>query len=131
MNQLVIDSSVLTIAILITCLICMWMLRKSEKVYKGGSYALVFSNLVFLFIFLPIVLAIYYISPRKLKNFILLMASLIFYAWGEPTYVFLMLFSIAINYIFGLMVAIWTKSLSLTVIVGIVTMAIIRFIFGS
>ena len=66
---------------------------------------MVFSNLVFLFIFLPIVLAIYYISPRKLKNIILLIASLIFYAWGEPVYVFLMLISIAINYVFGLLVA--------------------------
>ena len=71
---------------------------------------MVFSNLVFLFIFLPIVLAIYYISPRKLKNIILLLASLIFYAWGEPTYVFLMLLSIAINYVFGLMVADKTKN---------------------
>ena len=66
---------------------------------------MVFSNLVFLFIFLPIVLAIYYISPRKLKNIILLIASLIFYAWGEPVYVFLMLISIVINYVFGLLVA--------------------------
>ena len=66
---------------------------------------MVFSNLVFLFIFLPIVLTVYYISPRKLKNIILLLASLVFYAWGEPTYVFLMLLSIAINYVFGLMVS--------------------------
>lgn len=66
---------------------------------------MVFSNLVFLFIFLPIVIAIYYISPRKIKNFILLIASLIFYAWGEPIYVFLMFASIIMNYIFGLLVA--------------------------
>lgn len=66
---------------------------------------MVFSNLVFLFLFLPIVLLTYFLSPRVLKNFILLIFSLFFYAWGEPKYVFLMLFSILINYIFGLLVA--------------------------
>ncbi|ANX13789.1 alginate O-acetyltransferase [Fictibacillus arsenicus] len=65
---------------------------------------MVFSNLVFLFMFLPIVLAAYFLLPRMFKNFILLLASLIFYAWGEPKYVILMLVSIVMNYIFGLMV---------------------------
>ncbi|WP_404322674.1 MBOAT family protein [Cytobacillus firmus] len=63
---------------------------------------MVFSNLVFLFAFLPIVLLTYFIAPRQLKNTILLIASLIFYAWGEPTYIFLMLISILLNYLFGL-----------------------------
>ena len=66
---------------------------------------MVFSNLVFLFLFLPIVLLTYFLSPKPLKNLILLIFSLIFYAWGEPKYVLLMLFSIFINYIFGLLVA--------------------------
>lgn len=66
---------------------------------------MVFSNLVFLFIFLPVVLALYFIAPKFLKNVILLIASLFFYAWGEPQYLFLMLFSIFLNYIFGLLVA--------------------------
>lgn len=65
---------------------------------------MVFSNLVFLFVFLPIVLVLYFLSPKWLKNVILLLASLFFYAWGEPKYVFLMLFSIVMNYIFGLLV---------------------------
>jgi alginate O-acetyltransferase complex protein AlgI len=64
-------------------------------------FVLVFSNLVFLFAFLPIVLFFYYIIKPELKNIFLLLASLIFYAWGEPQYVFLMLFSILINYLFG------------------------------
>lgn len=64
----------------------------------------VFSNLVFLFVFLPIVLFCYFIVGTKLKNLILLIASLIFYAWGEPKYVFLMLFSIVLNYTFGLLI---------------------------
>ncbi|SOC34874.1 MBOAT family O-acyltransferase [Ureibacillus acetophenoni] len=65
---------------------------------------MVFSNLVFIFAFLPIVLLVYFLVPKVLKNFILLIFSLFFYAWGEPIYVFLMLFSILINYIFGLLI---------------------------
>ena len=60
---------------------------------------MVFSSLNFLFLFLPIVLVLYFLSPRKIKNAILLVASLIFYAWGEPVYVVLMLFSILINFL--------------------------------
>lgn len=65
---------------------------------------MVFSSLVFLFVFFPITLISYYIAPYKMKNYILLIASLFFYAWGEPTYVFLMIGSILFNYIFGLQV---------------------------
>lgn len=50
---------------------------------------MVFSSLLFLFRFLPAVLILYYIAPRKLRNVILLLFSLFFYAWGEPKYVFL------------------------------------------
>lgn len=66
---------------------------------------MVFSNLVFLYVFLPIVLLVYFIVPRGLKNTILLIASLFFYSWGEPSYVVLMILSIVINYIIGLLVA--------------------------
>ncbi|MDK2562911.1 MBOAT family O-acyltransferase [Romboutsia sedimentorum] len=66
---------------------------------------MIFSSLVFLFLFLPIVLIFYYLVNQKLKNIVLLIASLFFYAWGEPKYVFLMLGSIFFNYIFGLKVA--------------------------
>ncbi len=64
---------------------------------------MVFSDSVFICIFLPIVLAGYYICPKRLRNSFLLLVSLVFYAWGEPKYVFLMMFSIAINYAFGLL----------------------------
>ena len=63
---------------------------------------MVFSSPVFLFLFLPLVLGLYYLFPRKTQNQILLLASLFFYAWGEVYYVLLMLFSIGINYGFGL-----------------------------
>lgn len=65
---------------------------------------MVFSSLVFLFVFLPLLLVFYSLAPKRLKNFLLLLASLIFYAWGEPVYVLLMIFSIIINYSFGLLI---------------------------
>ena len=64
---------------------------------------MIFSSLTFLLIFLPITLLLYYIVPKKAKNFILLLCSLIFYAWGEPVYILLMLYSIFLNYICGRM----------------------------
>ncbi len=66
---------------------------------------MVFSSIVFLFYFLIPVLIIYYILPKEsAKNVFLFAASLIFYAWGEPKYVFLMLFSVVFNYLSGLAV---------------------------
>lgn len=65
---------------------------------------MVFSSLTFISVFLPIVFLIYTIVPGKqLKNIILLIASLLFYAYGEPVYVLLMIASILLNYIFGLL----------------------------
>ena len=65
---------------------------------------MVFSSMLFLWIFLPLVLAAYYISPRKIRNGILVFFSLLFYAWGEPLYVFLMLFSVAVNFTGGILI---------------------------
>ena len=65
---------------------------------------MVFSSLVFLFVFIPIVLVLYYLSGKKYRNYLLLLASLFFYAWGEPTYVVIMLVSIGANYLCGLLV---------------------------
>ena len=66
---------------------------------------MLFSSIVFLFTFLPIILILYYLVPRPMKNVILLFGSLLFYAWGEPVYIFLMIFSIMFNYICGLDIA--------------------------
>ncbi|MGM9977361.1 MAG: MBOAT family O-acyltransferase [Clostridium sp.] len=63
---------------------------------------MIFSSIIFIFTFLPIVLAIYYISPKKFRNFVLLIASLVFYAWGEPIYIFLMIFTTIFNYLMAL-----------------------------
>lgn len=63
---------------------------------------MVFSSLIFLFIFLPIFLGIYFLVPKKFKNLILFLFSLVFYAWGEPIYVVIMLFSTVYDYTIGL-----------------------------
>lgn len=62
---------------------------------------MVFSSIPFLFFFLPFFLLLYYLLPFKYKNIILLIFSLIFYTWGEPIYIFLMLFSTFVDYING------------------------------
>ena len=62
---------------------------------------MLFSSITFLFMFLPIVMAVYYLVPNGAKNIVLLLASLFFYAWGEPVYVVLMILSIVLNYFCG------------------------------
>ena len=68
----------------------------------GLKANMVFSNLVFLCVFLPLTIILYYVVPKPLKNYLLLTASIIFYSWGEPQYIFLMMLSIIMNYFFGL-----------------------------
>ncbi len=65
---------------------------------------MLFSSVTFLFYFLPVVMALYFISPVRLKNGVLLLASLFFYGWGEPRYLAFMLLSITQGYIFGLLI---------------------------
>lgn len=64
---------------------------------------MVFSSLTFLFLFLPVTLILYYVFPSvTVKNVVILVASLFFYAWGEPVYVILMMLSILLNFYLGL-----------------------------
>ena len=62
---------------------------------------MVFSSLEFLFLYLAVTLPLYFIVPFKYRNIVLLIVSLIFYGWGEPVYVFLMMFSILVDYTCG------------------------------
>lgn len=62
---------------------------------------MVFSSLEFIFVFLASVLAVYYLVPPKARNIVLLLFSLVFYGWGEPVYVFLMIATITVDYICG------------------------------
>ncbi|CAM2077841.1 MAG: MBOAT family O-acyltransferase [uncultured Clostridium sp.] len=71
---------------------------------------MVFSSLIFIFIFLPLVLVSYYIAPRRLRNTVILLASLLFYAWGEPTYIILIIISILINYLGALLIRVHIKN---------------------
>ncbi len=62
---------------------------------------MVFSSVLFLFYFLPAALLLYFITPRKYRNFVLLLVSLFFYSWGEPKYILIMLFSSVLDYTCG------------------------------
>ncbi len=62
---------------------------------------MVFSSITFLFRFIPIFMILYFAAPRRMKNVILFLGSLVFYAWGEPVYVLLMLFSTVSDYVHG------------------------------
>lgn len=83
---------------------------------------MVFSSSVFLFVFLPLVLLIYYLLKVEYRNFYLLASSLLFYAWGEPRFVFVIILSILINYLFGIIVhylqdrsSLWTNRIVLLI----------------
>ena len=67
-----------------------------------GNLIMVFSTSIFIYLFLPITLLIYYITPKKGKNLIILLSGLLFYSWGEPIYVIVMLISTMIDYFAGL-----------------------------
>ncbi len=65
---------------------------------------MVFSSFVFLLVFFLVVMALYFLVPRRIRNLVLLLASLLFYAWGEPVYVSIMLFSTVFDYTNGLLI---------------------------
>lgn len=83
---------------------------------------MLFSSLPFLYYFLPVTVALYLIAPKRLKNAVLLLASLVFYAWGEPRYILLMAVSILLGYGFGLLLerrrSRWLLAASLVIPIG-------------
>lgn len=94
---------------------------------------MLFSSISFLYYFLPAVLLVYFLVPRKLKNTVLLLASLFFYGWGEPKYLLLMLFSIVLFYFCGLAIG-KAKSqrakksfLTLSVVVSLLLLGIFKY----
>ena len=94
---------------------------------------MLFSSIPFLFYFLPLVLIVYFAVPRVLKNSVLLLASLVFYAWGEPKYVFLMIASILLFYLCGLAIGTaktkaWKKTwLVVSVVVSLSLLAVFKY----
>lgn len=89
---------------------------------------MVFSTIIFLCVFLPIVIIGYYLVPKPAKNMFLLICSLFFYAWGEPVYVLIMLASIAYNYLFGMFIA-NTRQDKLWMIISVVVNLLVLGIF--
>ncbi|MCI5480944.1 MAG: MBOAT family protein [Lachnospiraceae bacterium] len=74
---------------------------------------MVFSSVIFLWVLLPVILGCYYLSPRPFRNGLLMVFSLFFYAWGEPTYILLMVVSVLLNYVFGILLETVGKKKSL------------------
>lgn len=106
----------------------------SASILERIGTQMLFSSSIFLYMFLPTVLAIYYIPlrfSRALQNAFLLAASLFFYAWGEPSFVLVMMLSVIANYIFGLLVEKNKDSSTGKLVVGIsvVFNLVILFIF--
>ena len=89
---------------------------------------MVFSTIIFLCVFLPIVIIGYYLVPKPAKNMFLLICSLFFYAWGEPVYVLIMLASIAYNYLFGMFIA-NTRQDKLWMIISVVVNLLVLGVF--
>ncbi len=85
---------------------------------------MVFSSSLFLFAFLPLVLALYFISHTKIKNYVLLVASLIFYAWGEPSFVFVMIGVVAVDYISAILIEKYLEKIRVRQVILIITIAI-------
>ncbi|MFJ5563189.1 MBOAT family O-acyltransferase [Lysinibacillus xylanilyticus] len=75
---------------------------------------MVFSSLIFVFVFLPLAILLYYISPKILRNFVLFVVSLIFYAWGEPVYIVIMIFSTLFDYVNGVLIDKYRSHKSIT-----------------
>ena len=65
---------------------------------------MVFSSNEFLFLYLPLSLILYFISPMKYRNLVLFAVSLIFYGWEKPIYLLIMIFVIIVNYVFGYLI---------------------------
>lgn len=90
---------------------------------------MVFSSILFIFFFLPCFLLLYFLVPKKLKNTILLIFSLIFYAWGEPVYIILMIISSLINYLLALILNKSQKKIYLiiSIILNILILGIFKY----
>ena len=90
---------------------------------------MLFSSVTFLFCFLPFVIIVYYLINPVLRNFFLLAASLFFYAWGEPTYLLVMLGIISLNYLIGILISKFEKFKKIFLILGIISNLGVLFFF--
>ena len=81
---------------------------------------MVFSSITFMYYFLPIVLLIYFVSPNKIKNLILLLSSMLFYFYGEPTYIWVLILSCIVNYLSALLISKYRKQSKLILIIAVI-----------
>ncbi len=81
---------------------------------------MVFSSITFMYYFLPIVLLIYFVSPNKIKNLILLISSMLFYFYGEPTYIWVLILSCLVNYLSALLISKYRKQSKLILIIAVI-----------
>ena len=94
---------------------------------------MLFSSVPFLYYFLPAVLLVYFLVPRFLKNTVLLLSSLVFYGWGEPKLLFLMIFTIAMFYGCGLAIGKaqqqkWKKIwLTVSVVISVALLGLFKY----
>ena len=92
---------------------------------------MLFSSMSFIYLFLPVVCLLYFLVRANLRNYVLLGASIFFYAWGEPEYLAIMLLTILVNYIGGLLIDKYPKykklSLTLTIAVDLGFLAYFKY----
>lgn len=88
---------------------------------------MLFSSITFLYYFLPVVFILYLVVPQKIKNLVLFLASLVFYAWGEPKYVFLMILSIFIGYMAGILMEKLPRKTVMIIAVGLCLFFLVYF----
>lgn len=92
-------------------------LRTAFKGMKGLGTNMVFSSVIFLFYFFPLVAVAYFMIRREMRNAVLLAASMIFYAWGETQFVFILMLSILVNYLAGLLLDISCQGIRKVILV--------------
>lgn len=93
-----------------------WTVPKADHAKREKRKHMVFSSVTFIFYFLPAVFAGYFIVRKEFRNAFLLASSIIFYAWGEPKFVFILILSILINYLSGLFLSIKQRGIRKTVL---------------
>ena len=96
---------------------------------------MLFSSITFLYYFLPIVIVVYYLSPQKYQNLVLLASSLLFYSWGEPRHVLLMVFSISMGFFMGLILEkvsrLFFKKVLFVISIFMVLLPLVYFKYGN
>lgn len=90
---------------------------------------MLFSSMTFLFVFMPVLAVVYFFSRKEIKNYVLLIASIIFYAWGEPRYLAIMIITIIVNYFGALLLDVPSLQNRRKLVLGLTVLADLSFLF--